>query len=134
MPVQILIEIEKRLKRPINDYFEWISGTSTGSIITAMLSLNIPLRNIKVIYYMLKDKIMIGPRPYDSGLLECLLKGILGENVKMGQIKKKIIITGTLADRTPCQLHLFRSYPSPNEILNLHKKSINKLLFTKKGK
>lgn len=134
LSVQVLIEIEKRLKRPINDYFEWMAGTSTGSIITAMLSLNIPLRNIKVIYYMLKDKIMVGPRPYDSGLLECLLQGILGEDVKMGQIEKKILITGTLADRTPCQLHLFRSYPSPNEILNLRRQSVERLLACKKGR
>lgn len=131
--VQMLIEIEKRLKRPLNDYFEWMSGTSTGSLITAMLALNIPLRNIKVIYYMLKDKIMIGPRPYDAGLLECMLQGIIGENVKMGQIEKKIIIPGTLADRTPCQLYLFRSYPSPSEILKLHKNAIDKILFSKKG-
>lgn len=134
LSVQVLIEIEKRLKRPINDYFEWMAGTSTGSIITAMLSLNIPLRNIKVIYYMLKDKIMVGPRPYDSGLLECLLQGILGEDVKMGQIEKKILITGTLADRTPCQLHLFRSYPSANEILNLRRQSVERLLNCKKGR
>lgn len=132
--VQMLIEIEKLLKRPLNEYFEWMSGTSTGSLIAAMLSLNIPLRNIKVIYYMLKDKIMIGTRPYDSGLLECLLQNILGEDVKMGQLNKKIIITGTLADRKPCQLYLFRSYPSPNEILSLDKPAITELLFGKKGK
>lgn len=134
LSVQVLIEIEKRLKRPISDYFEWMSGTSTGSIITAMLSLNIPLRNIKVIYYMLKDKIMVGPRPYDATRLECLLKGILGEEVTMGQVEKKILITGTLADRTPCQLHLFRSYPSANEILSLRRESVQRLVSHKKGK
>lgn len=134
LSVQVLIELEKRLKRPINHYFDWMSGTSTGSIITAMLALDIPLRNIKVIYYMLKDKIMIGPRPYDATRLECLLQGILGEEVTMGEIEKKILITGTLADRTPCQLHLFRSYPSANEILSLRRQSVEKLLSRKKGR
>ncbi|RWS14652.1 85 kDa calcium-independent phospholipase A2-like protein [Dinothrombium tinctorium] len=118
--VQMLIELEKRLKYPLQCYFNWFAGTSTGAFIASLLSMDMPLSKIRALYLSIKDKVIQGSKPYDSHKLEAILKQYLGENTVMSDIKhSKLTITATLADRSPAQLYLFRNYPSPHELLGL---------------
>jgi len=114
--------MEKQLKYPIHNYFEWMSGTSTGSIIAVLLATGTPLRQLRATYFRFKDKILVGSRPYSSKNFEKLLNEELGQ-IKMCEISqiynKKLIINATLIDRNPAHLYLFRSYESPQQILGL---------------
>lgn len=116
----MLIELEKRFQLPLISYFQWLSGTSTGSIIATSFALRRNLRDIRNLYFQYKDHVLSGSKPYASNYLEKLLKQEFGEDRRMEEIKsefgKNLIITGTLANRKPSELHLFRSYPSPREI------------------
>ena len=108
---QILVELQRNLKHPIHEYFEWISGTSTGSFIAACLSLGMDVRTIRKHYLMLKDEIISGEKPYPSEPIERFCKFLLGPDRVMSDVKNhKLIITGCLGDRFPPQLYLFRSY------------------------
>ncbi|KAK1341605.1 hypothetical protein QTO34_018020 [Cnephaeus nilssonii] len=66
------------------------------------------------VYFRMKDEVFRGSRPYESGPLEEFLKREFGEHTKMTDIKKpKVMLTGTLSDRQPAELHLFRNYEAP---------------------
>ena len=62
---------------------------------------------------------MIGSKPYDTKLFDDELQKAFGMT-KMYDIKHpKVIVTATMADRSPPDLHLFRNYPSPQEIVGV---------------
>nr|XP_031527588.1 85/88 kDa calcium-independent phospholipase A2 isoform X3 [Vicugna pacos] len=66
------------------------------------------------VYFRMKDEVFRGSRPYESGPLEEFLKREFGEHTKMTDVKKpKVMLTGTLSDRQPAELHLFRNYEAP---------------------
>ncbi|XP_015781011.2 85/88 kDa calcium-independent phospholipase A2-like [Tetranychus urticae] len=114
-----LIEIERRLKKPLREYFEWFAGTSSGALIASLIVLGTPLHRIRSVYYQFKDKIFVGQRPYNSDLLEKLIKDQMGSTTKMGDIKdnKKLLITAVLTHQNPAQLYVFRNIPSTSDIL-----------------
>lgn len=56
--IGVLSELEKALAAPLSDFFQLIYGTSTGSIIAALLSLGYKCQDIKSIYLDLIPKIM----------------------------------------------------------------------------
>lgn len=67
------------------------------------------------VYFRMKDEVFRGSRPYESGPLEEFLKREFGEHTKMTDVKKpKVMLTGTLSDRQPAELHLFRNYDAPD--------------------
>ena len=113
--IQMVHELQKKLKHNFIDYFTWMSGTSTGSIIIASFLSGKSTHDIRSLYFRFKDRVMAGCRPYSSISIEELLQKELGKNVKlcdMFRVKKKFaMIPATLIDRVPVQLHLFRSYP-----------------------
>ncbi|XP_046424777.1 85/88 kDa calcium-independent phospholipase A2-like [Neodiprion fabricii] len=118
--VQILLEIESVIKKPIVECFDWIAGTSTGGILALGLAVGKSLKECVAIYFDVKDKAFVGNRPYDSEGLETILKNAVGTETVMAQIKNpKLMITGVLADRMPVDLHLFRNYESPNTLLGV---------------
>lgn len=118
LAVQMLIELQKYLKQPLHQYFHWLSGTSTGSFIAAYLALKRSPQDIRRHYVTLKDNIFAGEKPYSTSTIEKFLKSIIPENIKMAEIKdKKVVITAVRANCSPVQLHLFRSYKSPDEII-----------------
>ncbi|CAL1282723.1 unnamed protein product [Larinioides sclopetarius] len=117
--IQMLDELEKILGGPIAQYFDLVAGTSTGGILALVLATGKTMKECRCLYFRLKDKVFVGVRPYDAELLETFLKNELGESTVMGDIEKpKIMITATRGDRKPADLHLFRNYKSPLELLN----------------
>ena len=118
--VQILIEIEAVLNKPVVECFDWIAGTSTGGILALGLAAGKSLRECQALYFRIKQDAFVPSRPYTSENLEKVLKDCLGTDTVMADIKKpKLIITGVLADRKPVDLHLFRNYESPSSLLNV---------------
>lgn len=47
----VLAELEKKIGKPLNEHFELIYGTSTGSIIAALLGLGKSVQEIKTLYF-----------------------------------------------------------------------------------
>lgn len=78
------------------------------------------MRECQCLYFKLKEHTFVGSRPYNSESLETVLKDTFGTETVMSQIEQpKVMITGVLADRKPVELHLFRSYRSPSDILEV---------------
>ena len=114
----ILCEMDSLLQHPLYNYFDWTVGTSTGSVIASLLCLKYSPQDIRGLYFKMKDHLMIGPKPYCSKRFDTLLKDTFGESIVMNNIKdRKLTITSSIADKIPSELHLFRSYPSPEEVI-----------------
>ncbi|XP_023077801.1 85/88 kDa calcium-independent phospholipase A2 isoform X1 [Piliocolobus tephrosceles] len=144
--IQLLIAIEKASGVATKDLFDWVAGTSTGGILAlAILHDSIFLQSaptcgswsckvlevpgedsppwgksmayMRGVYFRMKDEVFRGSRPYESGPLEEFLKREFGEHTKMTDVKKpKVMLTGTLSDRQPAELHLFRNYDAPDTV------------------
>ncbi|NWR78308.1 PLPL9 phospholipase, partial [Centropus unirufus] len=112
--IQLLLAIEKAAGRPIREIFDWIAGTSTGGILALAIVHGKPMDYMRCLYFRMKDMVFRGSRPYESEPLDEFLKKEFGENTKMTDVRKpKVMVTGTLCDRQPAELHLFRNYPVP---------------------
>lgn len=117
---QMLFFLQELLGRPIHECFDWISGTSTGGFLALMLASGKSVQECQSLYYCLKEKVFVGSRPYDSAPLEDMLRKEFGDEAVMSDIKSpKVMVTTTLADRLPPDLHLFRNYESPLSILGV---------------
>ncbi|XP_019877346.2 85/88 kDa calcium-independent phospholipase A2 isoform X2 [Aethina tumida] len=118
--VQMLLELETILNKPIGNCFDWIAGTSTGGILGLAIATGKTMQECLCLYFRLKEQTFVGMRPYSSQALENILKDTFGMETVMSDIKHpKIMITGVLADRKPVDLHLFRNYKSASEILGV---------------
>lgn len=114
----LMLEIERRLKNPFRDYFDWLIGTSSGSLIASLISVGMPLSKIRSLYYTLKDKIFEGKRPYESAVLENILREYLGSQKTFSDVKdKRLMVTAVLTDRVPPKLCIFRG-PIGHELKN----------------
>ncbi|KYO36334.1 85/calcium-independent phospholipase A2 [Alligator mississippiensis] len=112
--IQLLIAIEKATGRPIRDLFDWIAGTSTGGILALAVVHGKSMDYLRCLYFRMKDEVFRGSRPYESEPLNEFLKREFGEHTKMTEVQKpKVMVTGTLCDRQPAELHLFRNYQAP---------------------
>nr|XP_004650359.2 85/88 kDa calcium-independent phospholipase A2 isoform X1 [Jaculus jaculus]XP_045009335.1 85/88 kDa calcium-independent phospholipase A2 isoform X1 [Jaculus jaculus]XP_045009336.1 85/88 kDa calcium-independent phospholipase A2 isoform X1 [Jaculus jaculus] len=112
--IQILIAIEKLSGMATKDLFDWVAGTSTGGILALAILHSKSMAYMRGVYFRMKDEVFRGSRPYESGPLEEFLKREFGEHTKMTDVKKpKVMLTGTLSDRQPAELHLFRNYEAP---------------------
>ncbi|XP_063164384.1 85/88 kDa calcium-independent phospholipase A2 isoform X2 [Candoia aspera] len=112
--IQFLIAIEKAAGRPIRELFDWVAGTSTGGILALSIVHEKPMDYMRCVYFRMKDEVFRGSRPYESEPLENFLKKEFGEHTKMTDIKSpKVMLTATLCDRQPAELHLFRNYSPP---------------------
>lgn len=71
-------------------------------------------------YLRLKDEVFAELLPpYDPEPLEGFLREIYGGTRTMKELDKqpRVMLTTVLADRWPSELHLFRNYEGPEEIL-----------------
>lgn len=115
---QIMIEVQKFLKKPLLSYFDWIGGTSVGAFVSCALCTGVSLSQLRRICFDVKDEIFSGNRPYNSKFLERVLKRTLGTTTKLTDLKEKnLVVTTVLADRDPCQLRFFRNYKSASDLL-----------------
>ncbi|KAM6215037.1 85/88 kDa calcium-independent phospholipase A2 isoform 2-T2 [Rhynchocyon petersi] len=115
--IQLLIAIEKASGISTKDLFDWVAGTSTGGILALAILHSKSMAYMRGVYFRMKDEVFRGSRPYESGPLEEFLKREFGEHTKMTDIKKpKVMLTGTLSDRQPAELHLFRNYDAPESV------------------
>jgi hypothetical protein len=107
MTLEILQKIEAQLKRQLGrddkfvlaDYFDFISGTSTGAIIAAALSLGKPVEWIKDFYLdsgkEMFDKAFILKRfryKYKDNKLKKKLQEVFGKDTKLGSKKIKTVL------------------------------------------
>ncbi|XP_061714883.1 85/88 kDa calcium-independent phospholipase A2-like [Cydia pomonella] len=121
--VQILINLEAAIGRPIIDCFNWVAGTSTGGILALALASGKNLRECQRLYFRMKEYAFVGTRPYPSEGLETILKDNLGTETVMADLTHpKLMILALLADRKPVDLHIFRNYQSAEEVLEAHNK------------
>nr|XP_045728495.1 85/88 kDa calcium-independent phospholipase A2 isoform X1 [Mirounga angustirostris] len=115
--IQLLIAIEKASGVTTKDLFDWVAGTSTGGILALAILHSKSMAYMRGVYFRMKDEVFRGSRPYESGPLEEFLKREFGEHTKMTDVKKpKVMLTGTLSDRQPAELHLFRNYDAPESV------------------
>jgi len=119
--VKMLDSLAKFTNQTIPSMFDWIVGTSTGGILSLALAVGKSPMECQGLYFKLKDKVFVGKRPYDVVPMEEFLKQEFTEELMMNQLPPKpfIAVTGTLADRYPADLHLFRNYTSPMDILGV---------------
>ncbi|KRY88843.1 85/88 kDa calcium-independent phospholipase A2 [Trichinella pseudospiralis] len=113
--LQILIELEKRLKAPIYNYIDWAAGTSTGGLIASSLVLKMSLRDTQRKYLQLKDEIFERFRPpYPASNFEQSLQRFVGISTTMAETGTcKLLITSSKVDVYPATLHLMRNYLLP---------------------
>merc|ERR1711915_928056 len=104
--------LSKFTNKSITSMFDWITGTSTGGILSLALAVGKSPIECQGLYFKLKDKVFVGKRPYDVLPMEDFLKHEFSEELMMNQLPSKpmIAVTATLADRYPADLHLFRNY------------------------
>ncbi|XP_045690759.1 85/88 kDa calcium-independent phospholipase A2 isoform X2 [Phyllostomus hastatus] len=115
--IQLLIAIEKASGIATKDLFDWVAGTSTGGILALAILHSKSMAYMRGVYFRMKDEVFRGSRPYESGPLEEFLKREFGEHTKMTDVRKpKVMLTGTLSDRQPAELHLFRNYEAPQSV------------------
>ncbi|KAF6121025.1 phospholipase A2 group VI [Phyllostomus discolor] len=115
--IQLLIAIEKASGIATKDLFDWVAGTSTGGILALAILHSKSMAYMRGVYFRMKDEVFRGSRPYESGPLEEFLKREFGEHTKMTDVRKpKVMLTGTLSDRQPAELHLFRNYEAPESV------------------
>ena len=107
--------------RPVAGLFDWMVGTSTGGILCLALAVGKSPMECQGLYFKLKDKVFVGKRPYDVLPMEEFLKQEFGEELLMRDLppSPRVAVTGTLADRYPADLHFFRNYTSPMDILGV---------------
>lgn len=112
--ILILKALENIAGRPLHELFDWISGTSTGGILAVGILQHKTLNYLLTSYFKYKNLVFVGKRPYDSDILEKLMKEDFGEYTKMTDLTKpKILLAAALVDRVPAKLHLFRNYNHP---------------------
>ena len=116
---RMLLSMEKEFETPIVHCFDWIAGTSTGAILALALATGKSTLECQALYFRLKDKVFVDSKPYGTKPLEELLQAEFGLT-KMKDIENpKMVITATMADRTPPDLQLFRNYQSPMDMVGV---------------
>jgi len=118
----------------IPDMFDWITGTSTGGILCLALAVGKSPMECQSLYFKLKDKVFVGKRPYMVEPMEEFLKKEFTESLMMSELPDKplIAVTGTLADRYPADLHFFRNYQSPMDMLGVKEELLTSMSPIKK--
>jgi len=119
--VKMLDCLSKFTNQPITAMFDWIIGTSTGGILCLALAVGKSPMECQGLYFKLKDKVFVGKRPYDVLPMEDFLKHEFTEELMMSQLPPAplVAVTATLADRYPADLHMFRNYTAPMDLLGV---------------
>uniref|UniRef100_A0A1I8B5N7 phospholipase A2 n=1 Tax=Meloidogyne hapla TaxID=6305 RepID=A0A1I8B5N7_MELHA len=132
---QIMIEVERVMGESIFEYFDWVAGTSTGSLVAAGLACGQTLRELQRVYLRFKDLVFDNRRPHNTAVLETFIQDELGKDKLLIDLEwPRLLFTTTKADYFPVQLELMRNYTLPTsdeENLELGFKSSEKLYLWK---
>lgn len=124
MEIQVLIAIEKRMRKiqgpsntPVSilNTFDYIAGTSGGAYVLFITIFGKrDLIEARSLVFSAMNRLSQTSGLNERGrvlVLENILKGMLGEEMVMSGVKSpRVMITATLADRSPCRLHLMTNY------------------------
>nr|CAH0104999.1 unnamed protein product [Daphnia galeata] len=116
--IQMLEILESILGGPVIQYFDCISGTSTGGIVSLALCTGNSDQECKQLFFRLKDRVFCGSKPYDSEILESFLKTEFGDRTMADIIGPKVIVTAVKGDTIPADLHIFHNYISAEDLLS----------------
>ena len=117
--IQILIAIENRLKQlkpnsqPLISYFDYVAGTSAGSIIgTVLMYTDSDAKTGRYLVHKVITDVFKKNLSERGARIDQFLQDIFGPERVMGDLEpsQRMIITATLADRSPNKLHLMTSY------------------------
>lgn len=115
--LRTLKSLEGLTGKPILSCFDWVIGTSAGGICALSLASGYTVDEAMRSAYKLKEKFVVGVRPYDTTGMELFLKNQLGEK-RISDIKTpRMAITAVNAESVPTRLKLFRNYLAPREML-----------------
>lgn len=96
--IAVLQAIEDNYEKPIADYFDVISGTSTGSIIAASISMKIPMKKVLENYkkfgrkiFVRQAKVGLFKSVYSDRYLRRYLKKAF-KSTKLSDVEKPILI------------------------------------------
>lgn len=93
--IGVLKELELMLNVPLHEHFDFIYGTSTGSIIASLIALGKPMPEVETLFFSMVRKIMIRPTPWGkSWMLNKKLKEVIGDK-KFNEFKTGIAIVST---------------------------------------
>uniref|UniRef100_A0A0N5BVG9 PNPLA domain-containing protein n=1 Tax=Strongyloides papillosus TaxID=174720 RepID=A0A0N5BVG9_STREA len=126
--IQTIMAIQKKMTNTLWDNVDWVFGTSTGGILSLLLSLGYSLDEARKTYFKLKNDVFAKMfRPYESAKIEKLLISLMGEYKTMDKIKdKKIAVTSVKHKKDTGHMHLrlFRNYhltePNNNDSKNVN--------------
>lgn len=119
MQVQILLGIQKRMQAIRSDCpsvfqcFDYIAGTSGGSYVMFITIYGrASLETSRALVFSCMSKMTeINNLQERVTILEEFLKEKLGKDTVMSCVQSpRVIVTATLADRSPCKLHLMTNY------------------------
>ena len=120
-PASFLAAVEDSVDGHVADYFDLITGTSTGGILALGLGLRIPARELLSFYEQKGPKIFAGNRfargirsafraKYDRMALEVALKDVFG-NHKLGESKTRLVVPSTNIETG--EVHVFKTAHHP---------------------
>jgi len=94
----------------IKKSFDWIAGTSTGGIIALYLALGHTVTECRRLYFLLKDKIFNGSKPYNAEKYESELQLAFEEKRMCDITDIKVAITATTGTPERLTSVLFTNY------------------------
>lgn len=117
--VVLLHELERHMRllygseyTALVDYFDWVAGTSTGSLVLASLVYKkMSIAELKKSYFHFKDALFHGARPLPAAETDRVAKDDFGDTQVLADVvQPKVIIPTTLADVLPPVLHMMCNY------------------------
>ena len=121
MEIQVLLAIEKQMKkmspnssRSIIESFDYIAGTSGGAYVMFITVFGKKcLSDARALVFSALSQLTEGTSAEKdrSSTLENILQDMLGSETLMSDVQSpRVMATATLADRSPCKLHLITNY------------------------
>ena len=117
--VVLLHELERHLcllrgsdNTSLVDYFDWVAGTSIGSLVLASLVYRkVSIAELKRSFFHFKDALFSGPRPLPAAETDKVAKEALGDTKVLTDVAQpRVIIPVTIGDFLPPVLHLMCNY------------------------
>lgn len=126
MEIQVLLAIEKQMKKisPLHSSsilksFDYIAGTSGGAYVMFITVFGKKsLTDARSLVFSALNQLSEGTSPETdrATALEGMLQDMLGTETLMSDVQSpRVMATATLADRSPCKLHLLTNYGSSRD-------------------